>query len=297
LSASLNWSKLASELKSIDAPEAMPLERHRTFLLITTLLAAVSTTTTSHAAGPPAKPKPNANATLFVPAYFYPAGEGQKEWDRLIAAAEEAPIVAIANPASGPGERVDPNSTKVISQATRAGVKGIGYVSTRYAKQSPAEVKAEIDRWQHFYPAIGGIFVDEQTSDGAHVDYYRKLFDYARSKIKDGFMASNPGVPCDASYFTATRADVICVFEHHAGYDDFALPTSWREAERRHAAFLPYQTADADRMRQRLRRAVELQMGYFYATDDGGADPWDRLPVYWDEEVLAVKELNRMPEK
>ncbi len=45
--------------------------------------------------------------SLWVPAYYYPNGPGLREWDRLIAAARLVPIVAIANPASGPGDHVD----------------------------------------------------------------------------------------------------------------------------------------------------------------------------------------------
>jgi hypothetical protein len=47
----------------------------------------------------------------------------------------------------------------------------------------------------------------------------------------------------------------------------------------------------ADRLHQ------ALCTGYFYATDDRGANPWDRLPIYWEEEVSAVKELTRRPKK
>jgi hypothetical protein len=245
------------------------------------------------AADPPDKPKPAAKVKLFVPAYFYPAGEGLKEWDRLIAAAKEAPIVAIANPASGPGERVDLNYTMVIGRAVRAGVTVIGYVSTRYAKQPLAQVKSDMDRWKEFYPSINGIFFDEQTSDASQVDYYRDAFEYARHKFKDAFVASNPGVPCDVAYATVARSDLICVFEHFEGYDEFRLPRTWGEEQRKRAAVLPYKTTNAEQMRQRLHRAVQRQIGYFYATDDSGDNPWDRLPADWDDEVAAIRDMNR----
>jgi hypothetical protein len=243
-----------------------------------------------------AQAKPD-GVKLFVPAYFYPAGEGLKEWERLIAAAKEVPIVTIANPASGPGERVDPNYTDVISRATKAGLTVIGYVSTEYAKRSVEQLKADVDRWRQFYPEIGGMFFDEQTSDASRLQHYREAFDYARRQIKGGFVASNPGVPCDAAYFADGLPDAISVFEHHDGYDRFVPPAGWGDSERRRSAVLPYDTRDAEQMRQRLRRAVELRLVYFYATDDNGANPWDRLPTYWDDEVAAVRELNRGAKK
>jgi hypothetical protein len=243
-----------------------------------------------------AQAKP-AEIKLFVPAYFYPAGEGLKEWEKLIAAAKKVPIVAIANPASGPGERSDPNHVEVISRASKSGVRVIGYVSTQYAKRSIEQVKADVDLWRKLYPAVEGIFFDEQTSDASQLKYYREAFDYARRQIKDAFIASNPGVPCDAAYFAASNPDAISIFEHHQGYDQFMPPADLENAPRRRSAVLPYDTRDAQQMRERLRRAADLHLGYFYATDDNGANPWDRLPTYWDDEVAAVQEWNRGPKK
>src|SRR5687767_6171551 len=62
-------------------------------------LLIVSSPVSVTAADPPPKMR------LLVPAYFYPAGKGEKEWERLLAAPEEAGVVAIVNPASGPGRR------------------------------------------------------------------------------------------------------------------------------------------------------------------------------------------------
>jgi hypothetical protein len=45
-------------------------------------------------------------------------------------------------------------------------------------------------------------------------------------------------------------------------------------------------------MRACLQVAVEQKVGYCYVTDAGGANPWQRLPSYWDEEVAAVREAN-----
>ena len=101
---------------------------------------------------------------LLVPAYFYPAGKGEKEWERLLAAPEEAGVVAIVNPASGPGRRVDANYTKVLEQAKKSKVTLIGYVSTSYGKRKTEEVKGDVDQWVRFYPGIQGIFFDEQAS-------------------------------------------------------------------------------------------------------------------------------------
>ena len=81
----------------------MPMNR-REFGLVSLGLAASGL----GAAKPPA-PK----LSILVPSYFYPAGKGRDDWNRMIASAKDAPITAIVNPDSGPGKsaiRIIPTS-------------------------------------------------------------------------------------------------------------------------------------------------------------------------------------------
>src|SRR5689334_6275717 len=73
----------------------------------------------------------SARVRLWVPAYFYPFGDGLKEWERLIAAARDVPVVAIVNPNSGPGDHADTNYEAIIPRARSAGVIVVGYVGTQ----------------------------------------------------------------------------------------------------------------------------------------------------------------------
>ena len=38
---------------------------------------------------------------------------------------------------------------------------------------------------------------------------------------------------------------------------------------------------------------MRKRAGCIYITDDTGANPWDRLPSYWEEEVAAVAAENQ----
>jgi hypothetical protein len=236
-------------------------------------------------------PKRGASLRLFVPAYFYPAGEGARHWDRLIRAAERVNVVAIANPAGGPGQKADPNYAKVIGRARKAGVTLLGYVSTRFAKRPPAEVKADVDRWVRLYPDVRGFFFDEQASAADRVDYYAALYRYAARKIKGCLVATNPGTICAKEYLSRPAADLVCLFENAKGFDDFKPPAWVKEYPPRRFAAAVHHTADAQRMRLYLRAAVRRGIGNVYVTDAGGANPWDRLPSYWDEEVKAAEQL------
>jgi hypothetical protein len=237
--------------------------------------------------------EPEPRLRLLVPAYFHPSGDRLKLWDSLIGAADRAPIVIIANPASGPGRKADPNHRTVIRKAHKRGATVIGYISTRYAKRPATEVRAEIDRWVQFYPEVRGFFFDEQASDADHVGYYAGLREAARSKIDKALVVTNPGTTCAEDYISRTAADAACIFESNTGFDRFRPPDWTGRYPAGRFAILPYAINGADAMRAVIARAVRDRIGLVYITDDAGRNPWDRLPSYWDAEVDAVARANQ----
>ncbi len=228
---------------------------------------------------------------LVVPAYFYPAGEGLRHWDRLLAAADRVPITAIVNPASGPGKAADPNYVKLLERAGKTKITLLGYVSTSYAKRPLADVKADIDVWLRLYSGLQGVFLDEQASSAEHLDYYAALRDHARSKPGLKLVVSNPGTVCDERYLSRPAADIACLFEGPKAPDPSALPDWIGKHSPDRVLVLSYKVATADAMRKCIAAAGK-KVGCIYITDADGANPWDRLPSYWDEEVAAVREAN-----
>jgi hypothetical protein len=240
--------------------------------------------------GGAARPEP---IRVLVPAYFYPGGAGLAEWDRMIAEAKRVPIVAIANPGSGPGERQDPNYVQVLRRARAGGVKLIGYVSTHYTEVPETKVRADIETWLRLYPEIQGFFLDEQSSGAEKLPHYASISRFAREKLKDALIVTNPGVPCAEAYLSRKVADAACIFEHFMGFDEFQPPGWFGKHPRSRFAVLPYKVADAGGMRDYLRKAVARNAGWFYCTDRDLPNPWDRLPSYWREEVDAVRQVNK----
>ena len=246
----------------------------------------------------PAAAAPAPRLQFLVPAYFYPAGPGVADWERLTKAAAAARIVAIVNPASGPGERVDPTYTRVFDDAAAKGVTLIGYVTTSYAKRPRADVEAEVERWVKFYPQVKGIFFDEQVSAADPVDdFYKPLFAHARRTIKDALVVSNPGVPCDEAYVTRAEAGVLCIWEHGKGIGEMPPPAWLARHPRDRFALLPYNIPTAEGMREHLATAADRGIGFVYVTDNAARNPWDRLPTYWEAEVEAVRKLNEAATK
>jgi hypothetical protein len=249
--------------------------------------------TDEEVAPPPTGTNPPALVKLLIPAYFYPSGEQGRDWDRLMEAASRVPIVAVANPASGPGTSPNPDYTDVVRRARAAGVTVIGYVNTGYAKRPRPEVEAEIDRWVQFYPEIGGIFLDAQPSEAGHAGYYAALRELARHKIEGALVVTNPGMVCAEEYASGSASDVAILFENRHGFDEF-IPPPWtnRYPSARFAA-IPYSIPTAKRMKEAVAKAVLKGIGYFYATDAASPNPWGRLPSYWAEEVEAVVRVNQ----
>jgi hypothetical protein len=258
--------------------------------LATVLLALIAQT--------PPQPLPHRDdpprmLTILVPAYFYPSGRGLQQWEALIAAGPKTSVVAIVNPADGPGEGVDENYMHVLDRARKAGVTLIGYVSTRYAARSREEAERDIERWGRFYPGVRGFFFDEQASGAEKLDYYAALYTKARSTFRGALVVSNPGTLCAEGYFSRPAADVVCIYENYQGFDTVTLPEWTHRYTSGRFAALPYGVEDATTMKSYVRKAVDHCFGYLYVTDNASrSNPWDRLPKYWDEEVALVRQLN-----
>ncbi|MGP0064175.1 MAG: spherulation-specific family 4 protein [Isosphaeraceae bacterium] len=230
---------------------------------------------------------------LWVPAYYYPFGPGLREWNRLIASAKAVPIVAIVNPASGPGDHVDTNFAAIIPRAREAGVTLVGYIGTQYTRKPIAQVKQEVETFLKFYPEIQGFHFDEQSSDARGIDYYAELYRYVHRRIPGALVLTNPGTSCDAGYVARPASDVISLHERERGFEDYRPPAWTSRFAGSRFCLQAHDVATEEQMKRSLHRAAELKIGYVFITDDVGPNPYDRLPSYWDTEVEAIRRLNQ----
>ena len=227
---------------------------------------------------------------VLVPLYVYPADvHTNRVYNRMIDVKrqhETVPIWVILNPASGPGEQVDANYTKAIDRLAGAGCVVLGYVSTRYGKRSPAEVRNDIDRWLAMYPRAQGIFFDEMIYEDTEAAAMQQagLNQHAHDA---GFWptVANPGAETPGRYFAAGAADVIVVHEGDAwpkeerlkgdyfgGYSDYPPFT-------RGVLLYSQPTLDTAALRtaRKYVRWVYVTEGPFRPGDPTAANPWDRL--------------------
>jgi hypothetical protein len=219
---------------------------------------------------------------LLVPFYTYP----DRSWDLLVEARmshPQVPIVAIVNPASGPGKTPDPNYVEGIAKLQRSGVTVIGYVATSYARKDPAAVNEEVDLWQAWY-RVDGIFYDEMAYEPGGEAYYRALGRHARSKGL-GLTVGNPGTGIPESY--VGTFDTIVIYED-AGLPDVESLGGWHSPYgRRRWAILPHSVKTLDRS---FVKDASRRVGLIGLTDLQMPDPWDHLPSYLKELVAALDE-------
>jgi hypothetical protein len=227
---------------------------------------------------------------VLVPLYVYPADvHTNRVYNRLIDVKrqhETVPIWVILNPGSGPGEQVDANYTKAIDRLAGAGCVVLGYVSTRYGKRAPAEVRNDIDRWLAMYPRAQGIFFDEMMYEDTETAAKQQagLNQHAHDA---GFWptVANPGAETPGRYFAAGAADVIIVHEGDAWPKEERLKRDYFGGYSDYPPFTrgvllysqPTLDAAALRMARKYVRWVYVTEGPFRPGDPTAANPWDRL--------------------
>jgi hypothetical protein len=219
----------------------------------------------------------------IVPLYSYPT---DASWDAIIAAKGAHPTVAlqaIINPDSGPGQAADALFAQGITSLADAGIVVLGYVATSYAAKPAADVHAEIDSYQAWYPGVSGIFFDEMESAAGSAAYYAELTTYAKDQ---GFTRTvgNPGTDVDPSY--VGTVDTIFIYES-AGLPDVGSLGGWHTGYDRHDfGIIPYAVPSLDGGFVAQARAY---VGFIYLTDDDLPNPWDTLPPYFSDLLAALE--------
>lgn len=239
--------------------------------------------------GPEIQVSGTSQGTVLVPAYF----SGSTPWNTLTTQAALARIIAIGNPASGPGTTV--NAGYVTKWTAFRAARGIliGYVRTDYGNQNGlaplTTIKAQIDKWVELYaPNVDGIFFDEQENGAEDIAFYEEIFDYARDAIANAVIVSNPGAGMAEGYISsASRADIYVIYEND-GVPAVSAPAYAGTYGKDSFAALLHDAADEATCLAFIDDCEAEGIGGAYATTDGGANPWDTLVPFFATEVAAI---------
>jgi hypothetical protein len=254
---------------------------------------------------------------VIVPANFYPTGGGTGDaWGRLISTTRWLQangtggyrnLIAVGNPASGPGAVRDPSYARAFRKLRAAGGKVIGYVSTRLpdAEQTGPpwklrpwlEIKASIDNWVALYgDRIDGIFIDEfhgfeagnipnYSEPKTYLSLYQDVYWLVRTHHGLSIAVANPGISFaagDANPDAAWVADAFILHENaYADSGSYTLPlwTSTPAHSSKAGVLIHAMPAGNERAAVRtVRSAKRKGVRWLYVTDDVLPNPWDTLP-------------------
>lgn len=233
-----------------------------------------------------ARTMPNRSTGVLIPMYIYPSSAySNADYNGLIALARKyrnVPLIAVINNSNGPGASQDGNFTVVITRMRAAGIIVCGYIDTNYRAVTAASVESQIDTWLSFYPAIDGLFFDQQDNDAssASLTYYSAVTTYAHNKGLYPII-SNPGTPLLGDYYAAGLPDIYCIHENSSYPSEATLEGDYAGGNAdypwdRRAVLVYNQTALSPAQLAIIRKYA----GWVYVTTDNLPNPWDSLPSY-----------------
>jgi len=103
----------------------------------------------------------------------------------------------------------------------------------------------------------------------------------------------NPGTTTLEPYLSQPTVDSLLIFENGTGYGPFTPPGWVTNHLARQFANIAYNVGDATTMSNDVGLAVSRNAGWVFFTDATGANPYDRLPLYWTNEVSLIQSLNQ----
>jgi hypothetical protein len=211
---------------------------------------------------------------VAVPAYFHPVVRPEL-WHQLAGAADAARFVVV-NPASGPGEVLEPAYASVVSALHRGRVRTVGYVDTAYGERAPRDVVAESVAYRERY-GITGVFLDQAATALADVSTYeRYLLGLRTAGVR--FVVLNPGAHPHPAY--CDLVNVTVTFEGTwADYRTMREPEWVREKAASRFCHLVY-AVPASVVGQAARVVADRHARSICLTEGQPPNPWDRLPAW-----------------
>jgi len=224
---------------------------------------------------------------LLIPLYIYPTDAYNNSTYNGLANLKRTypnvPFLIVLNPSNGPGAVEDGNYTLAINMLRAVGMFVLGYVYTSYAARTIEIVKADIAKWKTLYPAIDGIFFDQQASNIADQPYYRELVEYAAT-MGLHVTVGNAGVEVDNSWYK--------IFDIVIEWESSTYPStpqgSWPGGKQFYKrALLKYANSDIVTETPSIRGMLKYY-GWTYFTQATMPNPWSTIDLSY---IQAVCEL------
>jgi hypothetical protein len=235
----------------------------------------------------------------------------------MTSAAGQIPITAIFNPDSGPlPGPADPNYITAITNLEKAGGHVVAYIPSNFGSTPVVTIESDITTYLNQYGSlINGFFIDQMNINSTTLSYYQSIDSYIKGLNSSYTVFGNPGSPSLNGVLSQdflSTADNLTIFEGPntapspgaAGFDAYPYGLNWFQSYPgdRFSNIVYDVPADSGNPSQSsamladLSKAVQLNAGYVYFTDQSGGNPYDQLPSYWDQEVSAIQSIQSVPE-
>jgi hypothetical protein len=227
-----------------------------------------------------AEPGPSCQQSL-IPAYFYPGAN----WVKAIDSKPPPRFMIIDITSSGAGSSPDPNYRAAAKRARAAGITLIGYSATDYARRPAAAVETDVGHYKSWY-GVTDLFLDEVSSNGSGLAYYRQLSDYIHATNPGSLVILNPGTYPSEPYMSI--GDIVLAFEGtYAEYLRLGVPGWVDDYPAAKFAYVIY-GAPESRLASTISTSQRRHVGYIYVTPNTGVNPYDSLPSYWARENAII---------
>jgi hypothetical protein len=217
---------------------------------------------------------------MIVPLYSYPGSD----WNNLIWAKQanpNVPIVAVVNPADGPGYYIDPNFVSGIDRLQSAGIVVLGYVWTDYTARSISSAEQDIATYKNWYGA-DGVYLDQMSNVPGQEGYYSTLTAYAKS-LGMTMVVGNPGTSVPPGYIGTVTS--IVVYENSGAPSTSSL-SQLEACGKNNFAVVAYGVPDVNTAY--LDTAANY-VGYIYLTDGVFPNPYAPESSYLDNLATALE--------
>lgn len=227
---------------------------------------------------------------ILIPLYSYPQWYAPANylWDDVAQAAGSVPIIAIVDPADGPGPgfpNADYQQGLADLQAGGAGI--VGYVDTAFGARDAALIEDDVDAYAA-EPRVTGIFLDQGAATAGNFSYYSNICHYIRSKPTLTTIVLNSGPALAEAYLAPGLVDIAMVFEQSVGWPDYTPDPFIADYPPERFSMLVHTCPTAGEMESNVARAVHRNIGWVYVTDDAMPNPWDTQAGYWTQLVAFV---------
>jgi Spherulation-specific family 4 len=229
-----------------------------------------------------------ANTGIIVPFYFDPfkSATGLDELHSLMNISREyslVPIVAVINPANGPGN-YSTDMANTVGNLSGSGITVLGYIWTGYGAVNSTLIEHQIDEYHSWYAnkSLTGILFDGMNGTAADKSYYATLASYA--KINDSFarVFGNPGIGKIQS--DVGTVDTINIYEGGPWSLDngsfMQSPGNWNLNYYKGNFSAIALGANSFFVTQANVWRASTYLGYMYITNGTGANPYDFISPY-----------------